>query len=201
MEATFFDRHPKLRDAMGLTTFIVGVIIGTFILNAFVFRSFNVEGPSMETTMYTGDRLIVNRLPVTASQLQNKLYVPERGQVVVFKNPNFNPSIGRDEYIVKRVIAFAGERVTIKNGQVKVYTADKPEGFDPDPTVNHGEPGQPTSGDVDTTVPEGTIFVMGDHREGNYSCDSRNCMGAIPLFDIVGPVGMRIWPINKIRTF
>ena len=201
MEASFFDRHPQIKDSLSLIIFIIGVIIGTLIINTFIFRSFNVEGPSMETTMFTGDRLIVNRLPVTIAQLQNKRYLPERGQVIVFKNPNYNPSTGREEYIVKRVIAYAGERVVVKNGKVTVYTADKPAGFDPDSTFGNNEPGQPTSGSVDTVVAEGTIFVMGDHREGNYSCDSRDCMGTIPLFDIVGPVGLRIYPFDKIRTF
>lgn len=151
--------------------------------------------------MYTGDRLIVNRTPVTLAQLKNTPYLPERGQVIVFKNPNFNPSVGRDEYIVKRVIAFAGERVVVENGVVTVHTEESPDGFNPDPTINHGEPGQPTSGSVDTVVSEGTIFVMGDHREGNYSCDSRDCMGTIPLFDVVGPVAVRIFPFDKVRTF
>ena len=201
MEASFFDRHPQIKDSLSLIIFIIGVIIGTLIINTFIFRSFNVEGPSMETTMFTGDRLIVNRLPVTIAQLQNKRYLPERGQVIVFKNPNYNPSTGREEYIVKRVIAYAGERVVVKNGKVTVYTADQPAGFDPDSTFGNNEPGQPTSGLVDTVVAEGTIFVMGDHREGNYSCDSRDCMGTIPLFDIVGPVGLRIYPFDKIRTF
>ena len=201
MEASFFDRHPQIKDSLSLIIFIIGVIIGTLIINTFIFRSFNVEGPSMETTMFTGDRLIVNRLPVTIAQLQNKRYLPERGQVIVFKNPNFNPSVGREEYVVKRVIAYAGERVTVKNGKVTVYTADQPAGFDPDTTFNHNEPGQPTSGDVDTIVPEGTLFVMGDHREGNFSCDSRDCMGTIPLFDVIGPVGLRIYPFDKIRRF
>ena len=201
MEASFFDRHPQIKDSLSLIIFIIGVIIGTLIINTFIFRSFNVEGPSMETTMFTGDRLIVNRLPVTIAQLQNKRYLPERGQVIVFKNPNYNPSTGREEYIVKRVIAYAGERVVVKNGKVTVYTTDQPAGFDPDSTFGNNEPGQPTSGSVDTVVAEGTIFVMGDHREGNYSCDSRDCMGTIPLFDIVGPVGLRIYPFDKIRTF
>lgn len=201
MESHFFDRHPKLRDSFGLIVFVVGVIIGTVFINSFIFRNFTVQGASMEPTMYTGDRLIVNRIPVTIAQLQNKPYTPERGQTIVFKNPNFNAATNRDEYIVKRVIAFAGERVTVKDGVVTVYTDDKPEGFNPDPTINKNEPGQPTSGDVDTTVSEGTIFVMGDHRQGSYSCDSRSCMGNIPLFDVIGPVSVRIWPLTKIRTF
>lgn len=201
MDATFMDRHPRLSDGLSLVIFIIGVAIGTVLLNAFVFQTFNVEGASMETTMYTGDRLIVNRLPVTMSKLQNKNYTPKRGQIIVFKNPNYNASLGKDEYIVKRVIAFAGERVTVKNGTTTVYNKENPNGFNPDSTVNKNEPGQPTSGNVDTVVPKGTIFVMGDHRQGNYSCDSRNCMGSIPLYDIVGPVGLRIFPFTKIRGF
>lgn len=201
MQSTFLDRHPKLRDSVGLVIFIIGVVVGSLFINAFLFRSFNVDGPSMEPTMYTGDRLIVNRLPVTMARLASRTYTPERGQIIVFKNPHFNPSLGRDEYIVKRVIAFGGERVTVKDGVVTVYTADKPAGFQPDTTINHNEPGQPTSGEVDTVVSEGTLFVMGDHRQGNFSCDSRDCMGTIPLFDIVGPVSLRIWPIPKWRGF
>ena len=201
MDATFMDRHPRLSDGLSLVIFVIGVAIGTVLLNAFVFQTFNVEGASMETTMYTGDRLIVNRLPVTMSKLQNKNYTPKRGQIIVFKNPNYNASLDKDEYIVKRVIAFAGERVTVKNGTTTVYNKENPNGFNPDSTVNKNEPGQPTSGNVDTVVPKGTIFVMGDHRQGNYSCDSRNCMGSIPLYDIVGPVSLRIFPFTKIRGF
>ena len=140
------DRHPRLSDGLSLVIFVIGVAIGTVLLNAFVFQTFNVEGASMETTMYTGDRLIVNRLPVTMSKLQNKNYTPKRGQIIVFKNPNYNASLGKDEYIVKRVIAFAGERVTVKNGTTTVYNKENPNGFNPDSTVNKNEPGQPTSG-------------------------------------------------------
>jgi signal peptidase I len=199
MEATFLQRHPQLKDALGIVIFIICVLIGTLLINTFIFRSFNVLGPSMEKTMYTGDRLIVNRLPVTWAQLQNKEYVPERGQVIVFKNPRFVPG-SEDEYIVKRVIAFPGERVTVKDGKMMVYNKEHPDGFNPD-DANHGEPGSPTSGQVDTVVSEGTLFVAGDHRQGDYSFDSRSGLGLIPFYDIVGPVGLRIYPFTAIRTF
>src|SRR5674476_153157 len=120
MEATFLKRHPFLKDAISITVFIICVLIGTLFINTFIFRSFSVVGPSMETTLYTGDRLIVDRLPVTWSQLQNKSYVPNRGQVIVFKNPKFTSGIG-DEFIVKRVIAFPGERVVLADGKYTVY--------------------------------------------------------------------------------
>lgn len=200
MEKSFFDRHQWLRDTAGLLFFALAVLIGTLLINNYVFRSFNVEGPSMEKTLYTGDRLIVDRLPVTWAQLQNKQYVPERGQVIVFKNPLY--TIGSsDEYIVKRVIAFAGERVVLKDGHFTVFNNDNPNGFNPD-DANNGEPGSPTSGsDNEWIVPDSTIFVSGDHREGNYSLDSRNGLGFIPLFDVIGPVGLRIYPFTAIRTF
>lgn len=202
MEASFFTRHPFLKDALGILVFIACVVIGTMIINAFIFRSFNVVGPSMEPTMFTNDRLIVDRLPVTWSQLQNKSYLPERGQVIVFKNPHYSRGI-EDEYIVKRVIGLPGDRVTIKDGHYIVYNAQNPDGFNPDDD-NNGEPGSPTSGTADTVVPDGEVFVSGDHREGSFSYDSRNGvngMGTIPTYDIVGPVSFRIFPFDKIRSF
>jgi len=198
MEASFFTRHPLLKDVISIVIFVICVVIGTVLINTFVFRSFNVVGPSMETTLYTGDRLIVNRLAVTAAQLQNKSYLPERGQVIVFKNPHYSRGI-EDEYIVKRVIGFPGERVVLKDGTYTVYNNASPTGFNPDDD-NNGEPGSPTSGEVDTIVPEGEIFVSGDHRQGNYSYDSRNGLGTIPLYDIVGPVSFRVFPFDKIRA-
>jgi signal peptidase I len=199
MESSFMQRHPFIKDTLGIFVFISCVLVGTILINAFIFRSFNVVGPSMQTTMYTGDRLIVNRLPVTWAQLQNKPYIPERGQVIVFKNPRYNVGTG-DEYIVKRVIAFPGERVTVTDGVLTVYNSEHPNGFHPD-DANHGEPGSPTSGSVDTTVTDGTLFVAGDHRQGDFSFDSRSGLGLIPYYDVVGPVKLRIYPFTSIRAF
>lgn len=199
MNASFLERHQGLKDAIGIIVFVICVLIGTLFINAFIFRSFNVEGPSMEDTLFTGDRLIVNRLPVTFSQLQNKSYVPDRGQVIVFKNPQYVPGLG-EEYIVKRVIAFPGERVVLKDGAFTVYNDENPGGFNPD-DENNGEPGDYTDGAVDVVVADDSLFVAGDHREEGYSKDSRNGLGLIPYYDIIGPVSMRLFPFDKIRTF
>lgn len=199
MQASFLERHPFLKDAINITIFVFCVFIGTLLINTFVFRSFSVVGPSMEKTLYTNDRLIVNRLPVTWAQLQNKSYIPERGQVIVFKNPRYSAGMS-DEYIVKRVIAFPGEQVKIVDGHYMVYNDEFPAGFNPDDT-NNGEPGSPTSGSVDQVVPDGELFVGGDHREGNFSLDSRNGLGTVPFYDVVGPVAARIFPFDKLRGF
>lgn len=203
METTYLQRHPFLKDLMSILVFIVCVLVGTLLINTFIFRTFNVSGPSMETTLYTGDRLIVNRLPVSWAHVQNKSYVPKRGNIIVFKNPNYVVG-SSDEFIVKRVIAFPGERVTVKDGILTVYSQEHPDGFHPD-EAQAGDagshPGSPTSGDVDTVVTADSLFVAGDHRVGSYSFDSRSGLGLVPYYDIIGPVALRIWPFDKLRGF
>jgi len=199
MVPSFFDRHQSFKDALGIFGLVICVLIGTVFINAFIFRSFNVEGPSMQDTLFTGDRLLVNRTVVTWAQLQNKSYIPERGQVIVFKNPQYVPGLA-EEYIVKRVVAFAGERVVLKDGKFTVYDNKNLNGIDPD-TFNDGKPTAPIEGEVDTIVPEGTVFVVGDNRVDGYSKDSRNGLGTIPYYDIIGPVSLRIFPFDQIRIF
>jgi signal peptidase I len=162
-----------------------------------------VVGPSMETTLFTGDKLIVNRLTPSVERLFGGTYTPVRGQIIVFKNPMFAETGGTEEYIVKRVIGLPGERVTVKDGVVTVYNKQYPNGFYPDKTFARSDstgPQSPTSGDVDETVQAGSIFAMGDHREGTYSLDSRNGLGQIPLYDIIGPVVFRFFPFNRVTT-
>ncbi|MGB4957775.1 MAG: signal peptidase I [Candidatus Saccharimonas sp.] len=203
MQPSYMTRHPRLKDAISFIGFIVLVLVGTVLINTFVFRSFSVLGHSMDNTLADGQRLIVNRLPITGAQLANKQYIPDRGQIIVFKNPRY--TIGSpDEYIVKRVIAFPGERVTVSDGVLTVYNATYPTGFHPDDQYRKDGvgPQSPTSGDgLDVTVPDGTIFVAGDNRIDNNSYDSRTGLGTIPTFDIVGPVSLRVFPFTQIRSF
>ena len=203
MQPSYFDRHPRLKDDFNFALFIFLVFVGTLIINTFVFRSFSVLGHSMDHTLADGERLIVNRLPITAAQLSNKQYMPERGEIIVFKNPRFVAGMP-DEYIVKRVIAYPGERVTVDGGVLTVYNVEHPTGYHPDEEWRKDGigPQSPTSGEgIDITVPEGTVFVSGDNRIGNNSYDSRSGLGTIPTFDIVGPVSFRIFPFTKITSF
>lgn len=195
---SFFSKHETLKDIFGVVGFIAAVLIGAWLINAMVFRSFNVSGPSMEPTLQTGDRLIVSRLPSTWNFLTRSDYIPERGQVIVFKNPHFAAGMD-DEYIVKRVIGLPGERVVVAGGIITVYNSEHPDGFQPD-KASRG-PTSPTSGSADIEVPVGEIFVAGDHREEGYSLDSRNGLGTIPLEDIIGPVALRIYPFDALRWF
>ena len=115
---TFAQKYPALKDIISFLTFVGAVALGTFILNSFIFRSYSVIGGSMENTLQSGDRVIVNRIPVSIAHFKEEEYVPKRGQIVVFANggntslTNCDPMIDvKDQYIIKRVIAFPGERV------------------------------------------------------------------------------------------
>ena len=190
----------KTRDVVHVVGFVVAVIIGAWMINMFIFRSFNVSGPSMEDTLHTGDRLIVNRLPVTWDSIRGRSYIPSRGDIIVFKNPLFGSSPLHDEYIVKRVIALPGEYVELTNGRFTVYSnSDKQNPIDVD--KEHPGPKYPTEGDVHMEVPEGRVFVAGDNRNGGHSFDSRNGLGTVPFSLIIGPVATRISPFDQIRGF
>ena len=210
------EKHPLAKDILSLILFVIAVIIGTLGLNAYVFRSYNVVGISMENTLHQSDRVIVNRLPVTWEHFLGNEYIPSRGQIIVFANgPADGPLTCQvqsgvdDQYIIKRVIAFPGERVVVKNGVMTVYQWDNDKNDWNDGTVYDKEwrisendgPKEHTSGDIDMVVPEGELFVSGDNREGNHSWDSRNGLGTIPYCRIVGPVIMRLFPFDKMRGF
>lgn len=199
MSTITINRSNKLRDISNLVVFIAVVAIGTLLVNAFVFRSYSVVGISMEDTLDNGERIIVNRLPNTWSQIQNTDYMPKRGQVIVFQNSGSGVN-DKNKYLVKRVIGFAGERIVIKDGVITVYNNDHPDGFNPDEGIKD-QPRSPIAGEIDTVVPGKTVFVVGDHRDGNNSFDSRNGLGTVPIYNIVGPVVLRWWPITKLRTF
>ncbi len=222
MEPTFFQRHPLCKDLLSLGLFILLIVLGTLFLNTYIYRSYNVVGGSMENTLHGDDRVVVNRAAVSWAHFLGEEYVPERGQIIVFLNEDEEkvtqyraagvknpltcsvPSNINDQYIIKRVIAFPGERVVVKDGVMTIYNDEHPEGFVYDNEWRVSEtdgPKEYTSGEVDTIVPEGELFVSGDNREGSNSWDSRSGLGTIPYCRIIGPVVMRLFPLDKIRTF
>lgn len=182
-----------------IAVLLIAPLVALF-LTSFVFQSYQVDGPSMQTTLYNNDRLLVWKLPKTWARLTGGAYIPNRGDVVIFVEKglaDFNGSMGGKQ-LIKRVIALPGERVVVKDGTVTVYNQQHPNGFSPDQSLPYGTVIKETGINVDTVVPEKAVYVMGDNRAE--SMDSRT-FGPVEVNDIVGKLVLRVWPINQAKVF
>lgn len=194
------NRKNRARDIANIIFFVASVICGTLLINAFVFRSYSIVGRSMENTLFQNDRVIVNRLPVTWAQIKNTPYIPKRGEIIVFENPQ-HASRQQDRYLIKRVVGLPGDHVTVKNNKITVVNKEHPDGFDPNKDLKDPMSTE-ISGEVDNVeVQDSHLFVIGDHREGSHSYDSRNGLGQVPFHTVVGPVSMRLFPLTNFRWF
>lgn len=195
------DEEVKKNGIKSLLSTILILVIAPIIalaLTAFVFQSYEVDGPSMETTLQNKDRLIVYKLPKTLSKISRNPYVPNRGDVVIFtRHDNFEFGTQGDRQLIKRVIALPGETVVIKNNVVKVFNEQNPDGIEPD-KADYGKVITNTEGDINLKVPENSIFVLGDNRP--QSQDSR-AFGPVPLDDLVGKLALRVYPFSQSESF
>lgn len=168
------------------------------LLTTFIFQSYQVDGQSMEKTLFNGDRLIVYKLPRTWAKITNHTYIPKRGDIVIFSEKASALQGDSDRQLIKRVIGLPGDRVVVKNGEVRVYNNAHPKGFDPDNTTPSTKLASFTSGSVDVKVLANEIFVLGDNRAN--SLDSR-VFGPIKSDIIVGKLVARLYPFNMIDSF
>ncbi|GEM_PF-952320 len=174
---------------------LLGLFIGFVLLMfTFVFKTYFVDGLSMFPTLNNDDRLVLWVGGKTWSTITRADHIPKRGEIVVVKSP-----IDESADYVKRVIALPGERVVLKDGVLLVYNQEFPNGFDPNQTFVADL--RATAGEVDMTVPDGHIFVVGDNREEGGSEDSRNSVGTIPNQNIIGKVILRFVPVQEFKTF
>ena|SRR5579884_1170065 len=177
-----------------LTAFLVAVFIV-----AFVFRSYQVDGPSMESTLQNGDKLIIWKVPRSWARITGHAYIPNRGDIIVFNETGLSAFGQTDsKQLIKRVIGLPGDHVVIANNEVTIFNSAHPRGFDPDRTLPYGKVIPATSGNVNLILGADQLFVEGDNRGD--SLDSRS-FGPIDANQVVGKLVLRILPINKAEVF
>lgn len=181
----------------------IGVIVTAFLVAvfiiAFVFRSYQVDGPSMENTLQNADKLIIWKVPRTWAHVTGHPYIPARGDIVVFSQSGLSQFGQQDtKQLIKRVIGLPGDHLVLKDGFYTIYNKTHPHGFDPDKTLPYGKNIPTTTGNVDITLGKGQIFVSGDNRPD--SLDSR-AFGPINANQVIGKLIIRVFPINKAEIF
>lgn len=153
----------------------------------------------MVPTLQNNDRLIIEKVGKTTSEITGKPYIPNRGDIVVLDSSIITAN-GSTEQLIKRVIGLPGEKIHIEDGKVTVINSQEPNGFNVDERLGL-KLEQTYSGSVqDFTVPEGKVFVMGDNRTQNGSHDSR-AFGAVDPKDLEGKLWARILPVDQARLF
>jgi signal peptidase I len=177
--------------------FAAALLIKTFLLQAFF-----IPSASMEPTLRSGDRVLVEKLSYRFGN-------PDRGDVVVFEKdvgvlpPEEDGSFFEDigdgvrslfgfptegtQDFIKRVMAVSGDRIEGRDGLIYVNGEVVDESYLPEGIVTADFPPY--------TVPQGEIFVMGDNR-GN-SVDSRS-FGGVPEDTVVGRAFVLIWPLDEL---
>lgn len=186
-----------IKSILSTLLLIVAAPLLAITMIAFVFQSYQVDGPSMQNTLHNNDRLIVYKLPKTISRITKHQYKPKRYDIIVFERSDLiNADFTHDssKQLIKRVIGVPGDRVIVKDGSVTVYNKEKPEGFNPDAGTSYQSSIAETQGNIDTLVKDDQLFVMGDNR-GN-SLDSRY-FGPITDNEVIGKLVLRLWPDGK----
>ncbi|WP_457205056.1 signal peptidase I [Nocardioides sp. P5_C9_2] len=152
----------------------LALLLGTIVVvRATLVVPVRVDSASMDPTYAEGDVVLVSRHPPELDDLT-------RGDLVVFRSPEDGART------IKRVVGLGGEVVVVLDGVL--YVDDEPvtEPYvDPDTVAGYYS--------ATFSVPEGSVFVLGDNR-GN-SVDSRD-YGPVAASDLLGRSLMRLWPLT-----
>ncbi len=171
---------------------VIAVALGAAMLvRMYVLQQFYISGPSMETTMFTDDRVLVNKLSY-------RLHDIRRGDVVVFDRVTMNGNTVAHDDLIKRVVALSGETIEIKNCDVYINDTKLAEDYLPENDVSNPDPSARCRvvSMRRITVPEGHVFVMGDNRPESF--DSRS-FGSIPESLVIGRAFAVVWPLGSIK--
>ena len=171
---------------------VIGVALAVaIVIRVFLLQQFYISGPSMETTMFSDNRVLVNKLAYRLGEI-------DRGDVVVFDRaiPNGN-EIQHDD-LIKRVIALGGETVSISKCVVFIDGVELSEPYLPKRDTEMTDPADRCSTvDMEAIVLEtDEIFLMGDNRPQSF--DSR-MFGPIKKELIIGQAFVLLWPLGEFK--
>ncbi len=179
-------------DALDWVSCMVYAVAAMLALNLFFFRSITVSGPSMLNTLQDGDKVVAT----------NFCYTPSYGDVVVIQADKLKNKVTDmwGEPIIKRVIAVGGDTIRIDFTKGEVYRNGEllEEDYIKDLTFFRQDDSW-MEGNKDYTVPENTVFVMGDNR--GVSNDSRNLpqVGFVDTRFIMGKAFVRVSPMENFK--
>ncbi len=188
------ETRTKSRLRENIEAILIAVLIALFI-RTFIIQAFKIPSGSMKETLQIGDHILVNKfiygikLPFINTTLVS-IKNPDRGDIVVFEFPE-----DRDKDFIKRVVAVAGDVVEIKNKKVWVNGILQEGDFfiNNDPHIFPANM-QPRDNFGPKTVPENSLFVMGDNRDHSY--DSRY-WGFVNINALRGKAFIIYWSWDK----
>lgn len=173
-----------LRNAIEFVGIILFALVLAWLISTFVVQPFQIPTGSMEPTIEINDRILAEKVSYYFRDI-------EQNDIVTFSDPS---QAGRT--LIKRVIAVGGQTVDLQDGQVVI------DGVPYNESYTYGLPSEPLPSQLDGvtisypyTVPEGSIWVMGDNRIN--SADSRY-FGPISVEEVTGRAFCTYWPLTSI---
>jgi signal peptidase I len=185
---------PKSKLQEYIEAIILAIVIAFFI-RTFVIQAYKIPSGSMKPTLQIGDHILVSkfnygiRLPLIRSTLI-PVGTPKRGDIVVFIYPE-DPS----KDFIKRLIGLPGDTIEVRDKKILVNGLpwNDAHGVNVDSLIIPGSV-QPRDNFGPVTVPEGSLFVMGDNHDESY--DSR-FWGFVPMKDVLGKALIIYWSWNQ----
>jgi signal peptidase I len=174
------ERPSRKKRGGGVVEYLVILLVSFALVfgfvRPFVVEAFWIPSGSMIPTLQINDRVLVNKFIYRFTE-------PKPGDIVVFQSIE-----DKDKDLIKRVVAVAGDRVSVRDG--RLFVDGKPQ---KEPFTNKKLPDRSFLAPV--TVPADHVFVMGDNRAN--SSDSR-VFGPLPKKNIEGEAFLRFWPLDRI---